>query len=174
MGFCPRHEPPQRAPGEGDIGIGEEQVARRLGQILRMFCSLFHGPDFSCPPFRQGAAGQHRQVPMSPGTSDRLGNCYRFVCALIVDQDHIEGAGIVEIEKTAETPGDQGRFVARGDNGHDGRPGLGFMQRFGILAYRGAPKVATSGDEVEPDREACCRYGEVRSQLRSSARASTE
>jgi len=111
---------------------------------------------------------------MSLGISDRLGCCYRIVCTLIVDQDHIEGAGIVEIEKTAETLGDQGRFVAGGDNRYDGRPGLGFMQRFRIIAYRGSPKVATSGDEIEPDRKACRRYDEVRSQLRSSACASTE
>jgi hypothetical protein len=111
---------------------------------------------------------------MPIGIGDRIGYLYRVVLALIVDQDHLERAGIVEIEKTTKALRNQLHFIARGNNCHNGRPGLRLVQRFRISVYRGSPKITASGNEIDPDRKAGCRYDEACYQVRSSVCALTE
>ena len=113
----------QRIRRVDDIGISEQQIGRRRRRSFGMRDALMLRPELAGPAGRQRAArqarsgGRRHRAPPPPRGDPRRG-----VGALVVDQDHIEIAGIVLPQQRSDGLPDRFRLVARRNDGGNGRP----------------------------------------------------
>ena len=96
------NEPAQRIRRIGDVGVGEQQIARRAR--LGMLDALPDGPQLAGPSRRQWPAGQYGEPIRGARVRRRfaLRDLAGAVAALVVDQDDVEGAGIVLAQERRE------------------------------------------------------------------------
>ncbi len=86
----------QRVRRVNDVGVGEQQIVRRRRRALGLFDALLLRPQLAGPAGRQGAPGQYGQTRAGAERRRGLARHRRGgVAALVVDQDHAEGARIV-------------------------------------------------------------------------------
>src|SRR5712691_11565996 len=139
-----------------DVGIGEQEIIRRLRERHRGIDALLDGPELAGPSRWQAASRHHPQTLARPGSAqgDRGG----AIAAIVVDQDDRPRARIVLRQQRADAGGDAVGLVARGHDRGDARPCRQRRER-PIVALAAALKAAAGEDEVEPGRKGNRRNG---------------
>ena len=81
-----------------DVGVGEQQIIRRLRQRRRLLDALLHGPELAGPPGRQGSAGHDIGAALLRSLRG-AGHSGGAVAAVVIDQDDRPTARIVLLQK---------------------------------------------------------------------------
>jgi hypothetical protein len=165
--FGARDQRRERTGRKRDISIGQEQINRSIWRATGdgMFDTLILRPQFAGPASRERPARNNIQAVGR--TERRLARDARgTVAALVVDQDHIEGAPVILAQQRGDGLADSLGFIARRHHGGHGRP-LRHRGRYGrggatVVAFGRAPKSAAGRDEIEPGRQHDGRYNVLR------------
>ena len=116
-------EPPDRVRLVGDVGVGQEQIVRRVPRLACPDDALADRPQFAGPALRQRGGGKDRQGMLRLGkTFDRPRRIRGCVLAVVVDEDDAELSRVVLAQQRGEGVGKHVGFVARRDDGDDARP----------------------------------------------------
>ena len=140
-----------------NVGVGEEQVVRRKRHGLGKLDTLLLRPQLAGPSGRQCAPRHHSEAL---GSAERGRGVARdkgcAVAALVVDQNHMERAGIVLPDQRGDGLGHACGLVARRNNGGDGwtRTVRGAGPRRAVVIAPGRqPESAPRRKQVQPDRQ---------------------
>ena len=140
-----------------DVGVGEEEIDRRMRRGLGCLDTLALRPELSGPSRRQGPAGQDGKAV---GGAQRQRRCARdlrrTVAALVVDQDHGKFARIILPQQRRHRFANAFGLIARRNHGHDRRPRSLFRslpQRNRVIAFPAEPERSAPEKEIEPNRQ---------------------
>ena len=137
-----RHQPSHGIRRMHDIGIGEQQVIRRVWQRHRGLDAMTERPEFAGPPRRQSTGSDDPQ-PFAP-TCGAACDFGRAVAAVIVDQDHHPRSAVILPEQRTDALADRNRLVASGYDRGDAREGGG-DRGFPTIALAAKPEAAARG-----------------------------
>jgi hypothetical protein len=110
-------------------------------------------PDLARPAGRQLAGPRQGEALLAAQLLGQgAGQARRAVAAVVVDQDDVEGPGIVLAQQSLEAVLDDLGLVARRHQGDHRGPGLRLLQVLLELLV-GQPEAAAQGDQVKPDQQ---------------------
>ena len=148
-----RDQRPKVVGSMADIRIGQQEVVRRLPR-RRVLDALMLSPELAGPSRGQSRSAQDLEaLAGAQGSGGLQGSRGRAVFAAVVHQHDAERAWIILLQQAFERLGDDVRLVAGGHDGRHARPAGGLGRSFPIIALARQPKSATTGQQVEPDRQ---------------------
>ena len=93
----------KRIGGVSDVGVAQQQELRRHRQALHVRHTLADRPELAGPARGKLAACENRQALAASGRiGGRPGDLSRTIAALIIDQDHLEGAFVILTQERTE------------------------------------------------------------------------
>ena len=143
-------------PAEGfgrmhDVGVGQQQIIRRLLHVHRSIDALLQRPQLPGPSRGQATAAHHAQADRRPARR-RVGDIGGAIRTVIVHQDDRPSAGIILPEQRADAVTDAVGLVARRHDRRHARP-YGQPCRRRIVAFATAPKGPAGQKQIEPDHQ---------------------
>ena len=143
----------QPADGFGrvhDIGVGQQQIIRRLLRGHRGIDALLQRPQLPGPSRRQAAAAHHVQPRL--GIRGIAGNLGGAIGTVVVDQHDRPSTGIILPKQRTDAVTDAVGLVARRHHRRHARP-YRQLRRRQIVPLAAAPKGSAGQKQIEPDHQ---------------------